>query len=621
MRSAEPSISRPLLKQLDISVDNFWAETLEFPADFERDQGQVYKKALDQIRLGIRDGGCGCPRNELFLDAAQYSALAETVFWCKDHNIDFPWLHNPIREILKDRVEQNITKLKTWNFQVATALPSDNLGRKQALPLQLPPSSLIENWPRNLFPTQGDLSRHIKKQVTQQFTDSLTNDERSRFQAVARQTVKLHPKSILQSSSNSASVKLWQCSTSLFALTSFYELSNEALVNSSALLLGAPIPHARYLQAHSDQYANIDLWGDFLLNDPAHAGVTRKNTHDKLAQELTKIANESGLPTTCKESHLPYRDEGRPDRSRKRADMMTWGGGAVGPNIRLNFTKNTRLIMDVTIGHIYNSEHKYKRKNLQTMETRKRGKYSQYYLPQRLAFAPIVANTIGQCGPDFLQFLWILADQAAKTQSGSNAHDNFTMAMEDSQVNIDYRRIRGRKYHEHRLRILTCVFEAITERILGMTYDLSNTESYRQWVNMHRHNWQPEIPSYDLPSQEMDSTSPSSAETLSEVEQMQDNIVIDQQLTASYNPTQPLEQEITRTLSEGASCEDWQDSMETAASMDVHTGDQRIAMTYQRKRRSVKSMDPNDQSSDANPRPSQRRRNCTYIHPPTHHTP
>ena len=136
---------------------------------------------------------------------------------------------------------------------------------------------------------------------------------------------------------------------------------------------------------------------------------------------------------------------------------------------------------------------------------------------------------------------------------------------------------------------------------------------------MHRHNWQPEIPSYDLPSQEMDSTSPSSGETLSEVEQMPDHLVIDQQLTASYNPTQPLEQEITRTLSEGASCEDWQDSMETAASMDVHTGDQRIAMTYQRKRRSVKSMDPNDQSSDANPRPSQRRRNYTYMHPPTQH--
>ena len=109
-------------------------------------------------------------------------------------------------------------------------------------------------------------------------------------------------------------------------------------------------------------------------------------------------------------------------------DMMTWGCGAVCPNIRLNFTKNTRPIMsrfmDVTIGHIYNSKHKYKPKNLQTMETRKRGKYSQHYQRQRLAFAPTVVNTMGQCGPDFLQFLWILADQAANTQSGSHVQDN-----------------------------------------------------------------------------------------------------------------------------------------------------------------------------------------------------
>ena len=115
--------------------------------------------------------------------------------------------------------------------------------------------------------------------------------------------------------------------------------------------------------------------------------LTRKNTHVKSANELTKIANESGLPTTCKEAHLPFRDKGSHDRSRERADMMTHGGGAVSPNLRLNFTKNTRLIMDSTIGHIYNSEHKFKPKNLQSMETRKHGKYSQHYQRKRLAFA------------------------------------------------------------------------------------------------------------------------------------------------------------------------------------------------------------------------------------------
>jgi hypothetical protein len=42
-------------------------------------------------------------------------------------------------------------------------------------------------------------------------------------------------------------------------------------VHSTALLLGTPLPHALYLKAHDEKYANIDEWGDFLLNDPAPA--------------------------------------------------------------------------------------------------------------------------------------------------------------------------------------------------------------------------------------------------------------------------------------------------------------------------------------------------------------
>ncbi len=51
----------------------------------------------------------------------------------------------------------------------------------------------------------------------------------------------------------------------------------------------------------------------FLLNDLAHAGANRKTTHNEFATELSKIANECGMATTCKESQLQYRDQGRPD--------------------------------------------------------------------------------------------------------------------------------------------------------------------------------------------------------------------------------------------------------------------------------------------------------------------
>ena len=100
------------------------------------------------------------------------------------------------------------------------------------------------------------------------------------------------------------------------------------------------------------------------------------------------------MATTCKKSQLPYRDQGRPDQSRKRADMMTFSGGCVRENQRLNFTKTTRLVMDVTIGHVFDSQHKFKRKNIQAMETKKRSKYLEHHQQQHMAFAPMVANTM-----------------------------------------------------------------------------------------------------------------------------------------------------------------------------------------------------------------------------------
>ena len=50
--------------------------------------------------------------------------------------------------------------------------------------------------------------------------------------------------------------------------------------------------------------------------------------------------------------------------------MMTFSGGCVRENQRLNFNKNTRLIMDVTIGHVFDMLHIFKRRNIQTMETK-----------------------------------------------------------------------------------------------------------------------------------------------------------------------------------------------------------------------------------------------------------
>ena len=57
---------RDSLVAFDDSVDNFWADLLRFPDDFHRTNSDMYKSALQQLCLGIRDGGRWCYRNESF---------------------------------------------------------------------------------------------------------------------------------------------------------------------------------------------------------------------------------------------------------------------------------------------------------------------------------------------------------------------------------------------------------------------------------------------------------------------------------------------------------------------------------------------------------------------------
>ena len=342
------------------------------------------------------------------------------------------------------------------------------------------------------------------------FLNSLSPPQRNRVTAVARTQFSLHRTSHFKSSDIPPS-RLWQCSTSLFSLTSFQELSNEAFLTSTSLLLGLPIPHALYLRDTQPQQADLDIWADSLLNKSAHAADSRKSTHTKFAQELTRIANECGIPTTCNESRVPYRDEGRQIPSRKRADMMTLVGGVIPPNYQLSLTANTKLIMDVTIGHTFDTAHRFKSRTLQTMESSKRRKYDLHYLRQRYAFAPMVANSLGQCGPDLLQFLWTLADHHAKLNLGFSLETAHNLS---TQQDSDYRRLRGLKYHENRLRLLTFIFEAVTSRIYGATFNLTCTPAYHRWLTETRHNWLPFLPVTDPILSETFSQSSSSTPTV-----------------------------------------------------------------------------------------------------------
>ena len=78
-----------------------------------------------------------------------------------------------------------------------------------------------------------------------------------------------------------------------------------------------------------------------------------------------------------------------------------------------------KLLTINTLDHgcyIYNVHHSYKSGNLRQTEGSKRQKYLEHYQQQRYVLSPMVANSLGQCGPDCRKFLLLTADHAAQTQ-------------------------------------------------------------------------------------------------------------------------------------------------------------------------------------------------------------
>jgi hypothetical protein len=283
-----------------------------------------------------------------------------------------------------------------------------------------------------------------------------------------------------------------------FALTCPFELSNEAFETTTAIVLGYPVPHARFLRTHVQQYPDMDNWADRALNSSAHASNTRRTTHDRIAQELAHIATQAGIPATSIEHNIPYLDE----ISHKRADLMTLTGGIISDNSLYGLSSRyTRLIMDVRLGHVFTTEsHHVKEHTLREMERDKRRKYTDGYLRQGYAFAPMVANTWGQMGPDLLRFLWALANYAAHQQtellpirdrvSAPRSGDDDETRQRSAKI------LRGRLYHDYRLRMLTVIYESVAERVFGRTFGLVNNPLYRQWSHSHE-VWSPVL--HNLP--------------------------------------------------------------------------------------------------------------------------
>jgi len=95
------------------------------------------------------------------------------------------------------------------------------------------------------------------------------------------------------------------------------------------------------------------------------------------------------------------------------------------------------------------------------LEALKSRHYSHLYHEQSIAFAPLAANSFGQLGPEFLRFLWALADHAARSYIAVPIPVLPLLSAADPQDDSDtprivrFKRLRGQIFVQSRLHVLT----------------------------------------------------------------------------------------------------------------------------------------------------------------------
>jgi len=249
----------------------------------------------------------------------------------------------------------------------------------------------------------------MKALAYQDFLDSCPSDDRARITAV-----RLHTIPTWCSTSQICPVRvpgsdhLDQCPMSLFSLMCPFELSNQAFVTSMSICLGFPVPHARFL-TFTEQYANIDVWADFLLTDAAHASRSRKSSHDRLAYCLSNLTARAGLSSSAIQSTIPVAEE----YTFRRGDIVTSVAG-LSASSTYRFSSQTQLITDVTLTHPFSALHIFKPDSLSHAESLKNRSYRSDYNDKGMAFAPLACNSFGQQAPELLRYQWVVADRAAQ---------------------------------------------------------------------------------------------------------------------------------------------------------------------------------------------------------------
>ena len=490
LQAVSLATSHSHLQQHDKMFDNFMATTLAFQADYlQSSYAQHYTRALQQFRLGIKQGGMGLTSAEMVAPAALYVSLREFRRWYQAYAEIWPqqalheqdWLSHALASCVDSTA---YFPYFTAEFDTATTALQDRW-------------SIAVNedstWPQHI------LTNRIKETNKTNFLVGLTPADDYRIKQVSQNSCPTRSTtSDIRPALSHDRDSLRHCPMGHFSLTCPFELSNAAIHTTCALLFGYPVPHARYLQTRSGNLP-VDPWADLLLNDSRHAGATRHASHDAITNIIALLASGHGVSSTACLRLVPIAE---PD-TMQRGDLVVTARGVLcdRPNCRCP----PNLIMDFTLGHTYTSSHVLKQNTLETMEHDKCEFYTSKYHEQGLAFAPLAANTFGQLGSELLRFLWALADHAARNYvpvpvtvlpvlSAAPSSDDH----HSPQV-VRFKRLRGQLFVESRLHLLTAVYEAITHRVYGRTSPLQSQAQYWETLSSLSLLWSPTSPPSSQP--------------------------------------------------------------------------------------------------------------------------
>jgi len=481
---------------LDEAFDTFYANMLNFPYGFRNSpHAQCYLDALTQLRFDIKEGGIGLTAAQHVAPAAHYAASLEFALW----------LSEPSHDEIKTRiglayVTDNLHNGGKRLEEISDVQLVDHYDPNWALSKQqIPSASALFSWPNDKLPNQKSLTKSIKKQLRDGFASRLSITARSRLLAVSKQFVPAkavgsHLAPLLNSDDKDT---LAQTPMALHALSSTAELSNNAFITFMSVQLGIPIPHTAFMRSNIVGYDQFDDFGHMMFNNSTHGSRSWTLAHDSIACELAGLACESGITASVKA--VPTLEG-----CRDKGDLVTLRGGAVPTNSNMNFDISiTRVVLDVTLVHAFDSHGAFKKDNLKTAANTKDRHYRDGYLRQGLASAPAACNTLGQLEPEFLRFLFNCADQAARraTEYIPPTHNHPNSQRQDEVLSCQFVALRGRTFNTYRTMMLLATAEAATQRLYGRSFALACDSRYKAWMDHHKEPW---IPVFHEPSRQVD---------------------------------------------------------------------------------------------------------------------